>query len=61
MKDGMNALILSMVRFLLISSNLTGQVIHGKLVDSSDERPLAYVNVGVVNISTGTITNERGE
>jgi hypothetical protein len=41
MKDGMNALILSMVGFLLISSNLTGQVIHGKLVDSSDERPLA--------------------
>ena len=55
------ALILSTLVLLLISSYLRGQVIQGKLIDSSDERPLAYVNVGVVNISRGTITNERGE
>ncbi len=61
MKKRINALILSMVGFLLISSNLNGQVIQGKLIDSSDEKPLAYVNVGVVNISRGTITNEKGE
>jgi hypothetical protein len=61
MKDGIHALILSTLVILLISSNLSGQVIQGKLIDSLDERPLAYVNVGVVNISRGTITNERGE
>ena len=55
------ALILSTLVLLLISSNLSGQVIQGKLIDSSDDQPLAYVNVGVVNISRGTITNEMGE
>ena len=60
MKKRIYALILSTLVFLLISSNLKGQVIQGKLIDSSDERPLAYVNVGVVNISRGTITDERG-
>ena len=54
------ALILSIIFFLLISSNLSGQVIQGKLIDSLDEGSLAYVNVGVVNISRGTITNEQG-
>ena len=57
----LHALILSTLVILLISSNLRGQVIQGKLIDSWDERPLVYVNVGVVNISRGTITNERGE
>ena len=61
MKKKVNALILSTLVFLLIFPNLRGQVILGKLIDSSDEMPLAYVNVGVVNISRGTITNERGE
>jgi hypothetical protein len=50
MKKRINALILSILVVLLISSNLRGQVIQGKLIDSSDEKPLAYVNVGVVNI-----------
>ena len=60
MKKGINELILLIIGFLFISSNLRGQVIQGKLIDSSDGRPLAYVNVGVVNISRGTITNEKG-
>ena len=61
MKKKINALILLTLVFLLISPNLRGQVVQGKIIDSSDERPLAYVNVRVVNISRGTITNEQGE
>ncbi|RLD72452.1 MAG: hypothetical protein DRJ29_02850 [Bacteroidetes bacterium] len=53
--------ILTALGFLLISSNLSGQVIQGKILDSLDERPLAYVNVGVINVTRGTISTEPGE
>ncbi len=61
MKGRIYALILSIQVFFLISSNLFGQVTQGKLIDSRDARPLAYVNVGVVNVSRGTISNIKGE
>ncbi len=61
MKGRINAIILSTLVFSLISSSLFGQVTQGKLIDSRDARPLAYVNVGVVNVSRGTISNIKGE
>ena len=38
----------------------TGQTIVGKVVDSSTNELLGYVNVGVVGQSLGTITDESG-
>lgn len=61
MKKKLNAIILLTLVFLMISSSLRAQVIHGKLIDSSDGSPIAYVNVGVVNTNRGTITDERGD
>ncbi len=47
--------------FIVISTKLIGQEIRGMIVDSESELPLAYVNIGVANISHGTVTNEYGE
>lgn len=54
-------LVFSAIGISLISSALCGQVVQGKLIDSLDAKPLAYVNVGVINLSSGTISNEKGE
>jgi hypothetical protein len=37
-----------------------GQVINGKVIDSSNSKPLVYVNIGVVGTPIGTITDENG-
>ena len=44
-----------------ISFDLLGQVIYGKVIDSESEIPLVYVNIGVINIAKGAISNESGE
>ncbi len=36
-------------------------VINGKIIDGSDQTPIAYVAVGIAGTSTGTITNSVGE
>jgi hypothetical protein len=36
-------------------------VINGKIIDGSDQTPIAYVAVGIAGTSTGTITNSDGE
>lgn len=41
-------------------SNLYGQKIEGKIVDFSKDIPLSYVNIGVINMSRGTVTDEFG-
>ena len=50
--------------FILLSifyiSTLSGQTINGNVVDASTGETLAYVNIGVVGQSRGTITNETG-
>jgi hypothetical protein len=46
---------------LAISYKLTGQIIHGIVIDSQTELPLVFVNVGVINIPIGAITNESGD
>ena len=58
MKIKMHIVILGV---LVISINLIGQEIRGFIIDAETELPLAFVNVGIVDISQGTITNESGE
>ena len=36
-------------------------VINGKIIDHSDQTPIAYAAVGIAGTSTGTITNSVGE
>ena len=57
----MNELMLWIFGFLFASLNLSGQVIKGRVIDPSDERPLTYVNIGVVDVPRGTISNENGK
>jgi len=45
---------------LFTISNLFGQEIRGLIIDSESEMPIEFVNIGVVNVSSGTITNESG-
>ncbi len=35
-------------------------IIKGKVLDQSDRKPIAYANIGIVNTSVGTISNEDG-
>ncbi|MDP2692495.1 MAG: carboxypeptidase-like regulatory domain-containing protein [bacterium] len=44
----------------IITSNLIGQEIRGLIIDSESELPIEFVNIGVVDVSSGTITNESG-
>lgn len=52
---------ITILGLLIISPKLSGQEIHGFVIDSESEIPLAFVNIGVVDISKGTVTNESGE
>ena len=54
-------LFITILGLLVISIKLTGQDIHGFVIDSESELPLAYVNIGVMDIPNGTVTNESGE
>ena len=47
--------------FLMFAVQSHGQVITGKVVDSSNGDPMEYVSIGVVGTSFGTITNGKGE
>jgi hypothetical protein len=46
--------------FILLSIYSNGQIISGKVIDSSTEEPLAFVSIGVKNMPLGTITDEQG-
>jgi CarboxypepD_reg-like domain len=35
-------------------------IIRGKILSQSDKRPIAYVNIGIINTAVGTISNEDG-
>lgn len=50
----------AIVLFTLLVIPTYGQVITGKVIDSSNSKPLVYVNIGVVGTPTGTITDENG-
>jgi hypothetical protein len=46
--------------FLFLSFQLFGQTIKGKIFDASNGDPLIYVSIGVIETSSGTITDEEG-
>lgn len=52
---------LILLALFCISFDLLGQVIRGKVIDAESKMPLAYVNIGVMNIAVGTASNESGE
>jgi hypothetical protein len=47
--------------FLWIALRLNAQVVSGRVVDATGGKPLEYVSIGVVNTTSGTITNEQGK
>lgn len=49
-----------LVLLSLITLQIKCQIITGRILDSSNNQPLAYVSVGVTNTSIGTITDENG-
>jgi len=44
-----------------LTLQLQAQIITGKVIDSSSEKPLEYVNLGVIDTPLGITTNEKGE
>ena len=52
---------LILLALFCILLDLHGQVIQGKVIDAESEIPLAYVNIGVINIAKGTVSNKSGE
>jgi len=48
------------VLFSLITLQIKSQIITGRILDSSNNEPLEYVGIGVINTSIGTITDEKG-
>lgn len=47
--------------FLSLSFTTYAQSIFGKVLDSVQGKPLEYANIGIVNTSFGTVTDEMGE
>lgn len=54
-------IILIVYGFLIFAFQSFGQEIRGFVVDSKSDLALEYVNIGVIDIPKGTITNETGE
>lgn len=50
----------SIIGLLILTSNLIGQEIRGFIIDSESGLPLEFVNLGIVDIPYGTITNDSG-
>ena len=49
---------------LLYTGSLFSQapdIMRGQVIDSKTNRPIAYVNVGIVNKDVGTVTNNSGD
>jgi len=53
--------LLSTIFLFFLALQLQAQLINGKVIDSSSEKPLEYVNLGVIDTSIGITTNEKGE
>jgi len=45
---------------IFLNLQLSGQIISGRVLNSSINEPLIYASIGVIETSTGTITNEAG-
>ncbi len=46
--------------FSVLGLNCFSQSIEGKIIDSETKEELSYVNIGILNSTIGTITNENG-
>lgn len=44
----------------LFTLHCFSQTISGKVINVASQEPLSYVTIGIINGSTGTITNEKG-
>lgn len=44
----------------MLGLNCFSQSIEGKIIDSETKEKLSYVNIGILNSTIGTITNEKG-
>jgi len=53
--------LISTIFLFFLTLQLQAQLISGKVIDSSSEKPLEYVNLGVINTQIGITTNEKGE
>jgi len=51
----------STIFLFFLTLQLQAQLISGKVIDSSSEKPLEYVNLGVIDTPIGITTNEKGE
>lgn len=49
-----------LVLFFILSFQSYGQVISGKVSGASNDQPLIYASIGVIDTPSGTITNEDG-
>jgi hypothetical protein len=47
--------------FLFLNLQFYGQAITGKVAAASNNEPLIYAGIGIIETSVATITNERGE
>lgn len=47
--------------FLFFNLQFYGQEITGKVISASSNEPLIYASIGVIETSSGTITNEEGK
>lgn len=47
--------------FLLLNLQFYGQTITGKVISASDNKPLIFAGIGVIETYSGTITNEEGK
>lgn len=46
--------------FLITIGVMAQETLKGIIINSSDNSPLPYVNIGVIDKSIGTVTNEKG-
>ncbi len=47
--------------YALVKENEITSEISGQIIDSKTKQPLSYVNIGILNRETGTVTNENGD
>jgi hypothetical protein len=52
---------ISVSLFLFLNLQFYGQTITGKVAGASNDDPLIYASIGVIETSVGTITNEEGD
>jgi len=45
---------------IFYSSQIHGQLITGKIINELNEEPIEYVNIGIVDMPMGTITDKNG-